>query len=173
MLQKIYTKRQFFIREILYIGVERLKIGERKMGYGLFTARKTSLQSNINSLNSKLMQLQNKKTSLTNQIANEQNMYNMQSAYNQQQYTSVFSNSLQIGMDYSQAMVNYQNSMAQNTLSSTQNNFKVNSLKNEDNALDSQISQIQTQLNAQSQELENVKKAEESGIKNSTVKYVG
>ena len=48
-----------------------------------------------------------------------------------------------------------------------------NSLKNEDNALDSQISQIQTQLNAQSQELENVKKAEESGIKNSTVKYVG
>jgi len=70
-------------------------------------------------------------------------------------------------------MVNYQNSMAQNTLSSTQNNFKVNSLKNEDNALDSQISQIQTQLNAQSQELENVKKAEESGIKNSTVKYVG
>jgi len=141
------------------------------MGYGLFTARKESLQSNINSLNSKLMQLQNKKTQLTNQISNNQNLSNMQAAYNQQQYASVFSSNIQGGMDYSQAIMSYQNSMAQNTLTSTQNNMSISALQSQDNALDTEISQIQTQLNAKSQELENVKKAEESGIKNSTVKY--
>jgi len=177
MLQSVYTKGQFLKRKILYKDVEREKtkreFGERKMGYALFTARKLALTARVNNLNSQLMQLQNQKTQLTNQIANNQNMANLQAATQQQQLASIFSTNIQSGMDYSQALVNYQNSMAQISLTSTQNNMSITALQSQDNVLDTQIGQLQTQLNATSQELESVKKAEESSIKNSTVKYVG
>ena len=143
------------------------------MGYGLFTSRKASLQSNINSLNSRLMQIQNEKNALTNKIANQQNINNMKSANYQAQLTSVFSSNIANGMSQTEALMNYQNALAQNSLTSTQNNMGISALQQKDQAYDTQISQLQTQLNAQSQELENVKKAEESAIKNSTVKYVG
>ena len=143
------------------------------MGYALFTARKMSLQSNINSLNARLMQLQNEKNALTNQIANQQNINNLKNANYQAQLTSVFSTNIASGMSQTEALMNYQNALAQNSLTSTQNNMGISALQQQDQAYDTQISQLQTQLNAQNQELENVKKAEESGIKNSTVKYVG
>jgi len=143
------------------------------MGYALFTSRKASLQSNINSLNSRLMQIQNEKNALTNKIANQQNLNNLQSANYQSQLASVFSANIAGGMNQTQALMNYQASLAQNSLTSTQNNMGISALQSQDQAYDTQISQLQTQLNAQNQELENVKKAEESGIKNSTVKYVG
>ena len=119
------------------------------------------------------MQLQNEKNKLTNQIANQQNIYNLQSANYQSQLASVFSSNIASGMSQTEALMNYQSALAQNSLTSTQNNMNISALQSQDQAFDTQISQLQTQLNAQSQELENVKKAEESAIKNSTVKYVG
>jgi len=141
------------------------------MGYAKLTARKEVLQARVNSLNSELMQISNQQNALTNQISQNQNMANMRSAYNQLQASSLFSSNVNGGMEYSQAMLQYQNSMAENTLTSTTNNLSLSATQSQENALDTRREQVQTKLTAATNELENVKKAEEQGIKNSTVKY--
>ena len=143
------------------------------MGYALFTARKLALTARVNSLNARLMAIANQQNALTQQIYLNQNGANMQSAIAQQQQASLFSSNISNGMDYGQAYANYQSSMAQNMITSTENNMSINALKSQENALDMERETLTTQLNAASQELEQVKKAEEQAIKNSTVKYVG
>lgn len=141
------------------------------MGYALFTARQMTLQARVNSLNSQLMSLSNKQTAIANQISQNQNLSNMQSAYAQQQQASLFSQNLNGGMDYTQAFANYQAQMAQSSLTSTTNNVSIEALKAQESALDTQRQTLTTTLNAANEELNQVKSAQEKAIKNSTVKF--
>ena len=143
------------------------------MGYALFTARKLALTARVNSLNARLMAIANQQNALTEQIYLNQTGSNMQSAIAQQQQASLFSANISDGMDYGQAYASYQSGMAQNMITSTENNMSISALKSQENALDMERETLTTELNAATQELENVKKAEEQAIKNSTVKYVG
>ena len=98
----------------------------------------------------------------------------MQSAYNTMQAASVFSQAYGGNADnFGMALTNYQTTMAQNMMSQTENNMSIAGLQSQENALDLKRETLQTQLNAATQELENVKKAEEEAIKHATVKYVG
>ena len=157
---------------ILYIGVERKK-RVRKMGYALFTARKLSLTARVNSLNARLMAVSNQQMALADQIYAAQSSNNLQNAYAQKDAISTFSAAIAGGTDYSVAFADYQTSLSDINLSSTESNMSIAALKSQENALDMERETLQTQLNAASQELENVKKAEEQAIKNATVKYVG
>ena len=144
------------------------------MGYALFTARKLALTARVNSLNAQLMQVSNEQMALADQITAKQNANNLQAAYNTMNAASVFSQAYGGNMDnFGMALTNYQTTMAQNMVSQTESNMSIAGLQSQENALDMKRETLQTQLNAATQELENVKKAEEEAIKHATVKYVG
>ena len=151
------------------------------MGYALFTARKLSVTARVNQLNAQLMSISQQQQDLANQISNKQQANNMRTASANMAALNIFQNSMS-GVDsnssdyqstFDTAQMTYNKAMAQNTVDSTMSDAEIQQLSQQDNALDMQRETLETQLNAASQELEQVKKAEESAIKNATPKYVG
>lgn len=151
------------------------------MGYALFTARKLALTARVNQLNAQLMSISQQQQDLANQISNKQQANNMRTASANMAALNIFQNSMS-GVDsnssdyqktFDAAQMTYNQAMAQNTVDSTMSDAEIQQLSQQDNALDMQRETLETQLNAASQELEQVKKAEESAIKNATPGYVG
>lgn len=138
------------------------------MGYALFTARKLSLQARVNNLNAQLMSISNQQDALTNQITGKQTAANLRTANASANAYSIFANSSQSASD----SATLQKTLAQNELANTLSNTEIQGLQAKVNALDTARESLETQLNAASNELQAVEKAEESAIKNATPKYV-
>lgn len=138
------------------------------MGYALFTARKLALQSRVNNLNAQLMAISNQQNALTDQITNKQMMSDLRSANAAANAYSIFQSSGQSDKD----TATLQSTLAQNEKAKTMSNIEITNLQSKVNALDTTREALETQLNAASNELQQVEKAEESAIKNATPKYV-
>ena len=147
------------------------------MGYALFTARKLALTARVNNLNAQLMEISQQQMNITNQISAKQNSINLATSTANAQAASIFKQAIAGAKGDEAAIANaqsaYDEQMANNTLSSTMQSMDIQSLKDQDTALDMQRETLETQLNAANNELERVKKAEEGAIKNSTPSYVG
>lgn len=146
------------------------------MGYALFTARKLALTSRVNQLNAQLMSISQQQMNLANQISAKQQANNLRTSTANANALSVFQNAVSGNYDeatFNQAQLAYNSTVAQNTVASTMSDAEIQLLNDQDNALDMQRETLETQLNAASQELESVKKAEEQAIKNATPSYVG
>ena len=138
------------------------------MGYALFTARKLALQSRVNNLNAQLMAISNQQNALTDQITNKQMMSDLRSANAAANAYSIFQSSGQSDKD----TATLQSTLAQNEKAKTMSNIEITNLQSKVNALDTTREAFETQLNAASNELQQVEKAEESAIKNATPQYV-
>ena len=138
------------------------------MGYALFTARKLALQSRVNNLNAQLMAISNQQNALTDQITNKQMMSDLRSANATANAYSIFQGSGQSDKD----TATLQSTLAQNEKTKTMSNIEITNLQSKVNALDTTREALETQLNAASNELQQVEKAEESAIKNATPQYV-
>lgn len=138
------------------------------MGYALFTARKLALQSRVNNLNAQLMAISNQQNALTDQITNKQMMSDLRSANAAANAYSIFQSSGQSDKD----TATLQSTLAQNEKTKTMSNIEITNLQSKVNALDTTREALETQLNAASNELQQVEKAEESAIKNATPQYV-
>lgn len=138
------------------------------MGYALFTARKLALQSRVNNLNAQLMAISNQQNALTDQITNKQMMSDLRSANAAANAYSIFQSSGQSDKD----TATLQSTLAQNEKAKTMSNIEITNLQSKVNALDTTREALETQLNAASNELQQVEKAEESAIKNATPQYV-
>lgn len=155
--------------------------GENEMGYALFTARKLALTARVNQLNAQLMSISQQQMDLANQISSKQSANNLRTAMANSQALSIFKENLSSISEgdegyqgkFADFQADYNQKMAQNTISSTMEDADIQQLSQQDNALDMQRETLETQLNAAQQELEQVKKTEESAIKNATPKYVG
>ena len=96
MLRKLYQKKQFFLFQILYKRVERLKswenfkYGEIKMGYALFTARKLSISTRLNMCNANLACNTEKTYSLSNSIFVQQSKRDLELSTATQNAYSVY-----------------------------------------------------------------------------------
>ena len=138
------------------------------MGYALFTARKLALQSRVNNLNAQLMAISNQQNALTDQITNKQMMSDLRSANAAANAYSIFQSSGQSDKD----TATLQSTLAQNEKAKTMSNIEITNLQSKVNALDTTREALETQLNAASNELQQVEKTEESAIKNATPQYV-
>lgn len=140
------------------------------MGYALFTARKLSLQAKVNQYNLQLMQLANKETQLTNKTALRQKVND---SVDKAQSTANLACS--IGDFFtggaSSAVAGVAN-FAIDTVQSKSDEAYQTQLAAEQQKIDTEKERINTLLNAANQELSDVKKAEESAIKNASPKYV-
>lgn len=143
------------------------------MGYALFFARKLSLTARVNGLNAQLMSVSQQQMDLTNQISAKQNAVNLRTAVANKNAASIYAKALQSGGDSAAAEANYNDAVSSNDLQATIDNVEINSLNQQQTALDTQRKTLETQLNAAQNELQQVEKAEESAIKNATAKYVG
>lgn len=139
------------------------------MGYALFTARKMSLQTRVNQLNARLMSISNQQDALTQQITNKQLTNGLRIASANCEAYEVFKNSSQSDSD----LLELNSSLSNSELATQMSNFDIQALQSKVDVLDTARQSITTQLNAAQQELQQVEKAEESAIKNSTPKYVG
>lgn len=153
------------------------------MGYALFTARKLSLTSRVNQMNAQLMKISQQQQNLTNEISKREQANNLATTSKNRQALSVFQEAVS-GLDasgdssvYNQAFTEAQNTynsaLSQNTVDGMMSDAEIDSLRDQDTMLDLQRETLETQLTAAQQELESVKKAEESAIKSATPAYVG
>ena len=114
------------------------------------------------------MAISNQQNALTDQITNKQMMSDLRSANATANAYSIFQSSGQSDSD----TATLQSTLAQNEKTNTMSNIEITNLQSKVNALDTTREALQTQLNAASNELQQVEKAEESAIKNATPKYV-
>ena len=161
------------------------------MGYALFTARKMSLQAKVNDYNAKLMQLSNEETRLANQTANRQQMRNAQDnahTVGTQLFQGVGTiggaiAGLALGGPVGAVIGAVAGKEGTSMATGAGNNLRDGMRKQEDDAyaaamnakqkqIDTEKQRLTTLLNAAQNELQQVEKAEEGAIKNSTPKYV-
>lgn len=143
------------------------------MGYALFTARKLSLQSRVNSLNAQLMAISNQQNALTDQSTALQMASDLRSANAQSKAYSIFQDGIKAGGDETTLQAALQNTLASNTKATTLSNIDIQKLSAKEKALDTTRQSLETQLQAAQAELEQVKKTEQSAIKSATPQYVG
>ena len=138
------------------------------MGYALFTARKMSLQAKVNQYNLQLMKLSNQETQLANQAAMRQKANN---AIDKGQNAG----GLAAGL-FGGAIGNLVGGVANfaiDTMQTKADEVYQTEMAAKQQAIDTEKQRLTTLLNAASNELQQVEKAEEQAIKNSTPSYVG
>ena len=153
------------------------------MGYALFTARKLSISTRLNMCNANLACNTEKTYSLSHSIFVQQSKRDLELSTATQNAYSVYekavtdanskygSDTEKINAATSQAESVLQKALKEAELKQTQTNTQIQQLNQKQTLLDQERQRLQTQLNAYSNELSNVEKAEESAIKNSTPKF--
>ena len=153
------------------------------MGYALFTARKLSISTRLNMCNANLACNTEKTYSLSNSIFVQQSKRDLELSTATQNAYSVYEKAVtdanstygseteKINAATSQAESVLQKALKEAELKQTQTNTQIQQLNQKQTLLDQERQRLQTQLNAYSNELSNVEKAEESAIKNSTPKF--
>ena len=138
------------------------------MGYALFTARKMSLQAKVNQYNLQLMKLSNQETQLANQSALRQKATN---AVDSAQNAGAFAASL-VGGSIGTLIGGVANFAIDSIQNKSQEAYQTE-LAAKQQQIDTEKQRLTTLLNAASNELQQVEKAEGEAIKNSTPSYVG
>ena len=141
------------------------------MGYAIFTLRKFTLTSRINQCNTRAMLLSEKANSITNQIYAKQNAKNQAVSAATMKAYQQYQASVDAGVEFSVAKVDLDEALAKIDADSIGTETEIQNLNMAQTAMDMERQTLETQLNAFQKELENVKKAEESAIKNSTPKF--
>ena len=137
------------------------------MGYALFTARKMSLQAKVNQYNLQLTKLSNQETQLANEAALRQKATN---AVDKAQSVGSL-----VGSFFG-PVGNIVSGVANFAIDSVQNKADEayqTELAAKQQQIDTEKQRLTTLLNAASNELQQVEKAEEQSIKNATPSYVG
>jgi len=167
---KRYIKKGNFFKENYFIKV-REKKESLKMGYAIFTLRKFTLTSRINQCNTRAMLLSERANSLTNQIYAKQNAKNQAVSAATAKAYKQYQASVDAGVEFNVAKVDLDEALAKIDADSIGTDTEIQNLNMAQTAMDMERQTLETQLNAYQKELENVKKAEETAIKNSTPKF--
>lgn len=145
------------------------------MGYALFTARKLALTARLNKCNANLMNISEKCYTLTDSIFAKETQKSQQSAQAQQaaynKYAQTISQTNITDAQKKAAEVEMNKALAESSAKTVKLTAEINQMNSIQTQLDLQRERLETQLNATQNELENVKKTEESAIKNSVPKF--
>ena len=145
------------------------------MGYALFTARKLSVTTRLNTCNAQLASNTEQTYTLTSNIFAKQSQAALDSSMASQKaykaYEDAVSKDGATDDDKTKADAALKTALAKAEQKSAQTNNEIQQLNLEQTRLDQQKKRLETQLNAYQNELSNVEKAEETGIKNATPKF--
>ena len=153
------------------------------MGYALFTARKLSLTTRINTCNANLSINSEKANALSNSIFAKQQKSALELFTANKNAYSIFEKTIKdaeeknsgnddaINNAMIKAQYTLQKAMSAASQKQTMSNIEIQQLRQQQNLLDQERQSLQTQLTAYQNELTNVEKAEETAIKNSTPKF--
>ena len=153
------------------------------MGYALFTARKLSLTTRINTCNANLTINSEKANALSNSIFAKQQKAALELSTANQNAYSIFEKTIKdaeeknsgnddaINNAMIKAQYTLQKAMSAASQKQSMSNIEIQQLSQQQNLLDQERQSLQTQLTAYQNELTNVEKAEETAIKNSTPKF--
>lgn len=148
---------------------------EDVMGYALFTARKLALTARLNKCNFNLMSVSERCNSLTDSIFAKESQRAEQSANAQQKaydtYAKTISQTNITDTQVKAAEAEMKKALAESSKNTVKLTAEINQMNSIQTQLDLQRERLQTQLNATQNELEQVKKTEESAIKNSVPKF--
>ena len=153
------------------------------MGYALFTARKLSVSTRLNMCNTNLACNTEKAYSLSNSIFVKQSKRDLELTTATQNAYAVYEkavsdanstyegNTEKINAAVTAADAVLQKALKEAEFKQTQSNTEIQQLNQKQTLLDQERQRLETQLNAYTNELSNVEKAEESAIKNSAPKF--
>lgn len=149
------------------------------MGYALFTARKLSVTTRLNSCNAQLMSLTEKEYSLSSSIFAKQNASALNSTKASQEAYTKYANTVN-GLDSTSENYNSAKKDAENELNkalaeidtqTAMSDAEIQELNQLQTNYDLQKKRCETQLNAYQNELESVEKAEQNAIKKSAPNF--
>ena len=145
------------------------------MGYALFTARKLSVTARLNLCNAQMMSNTERANALTSTIFAKQSASALDKAQASQkayaEYSAAISKENVTQDEKTKAESELSKALADVDIKSAMTNAEIQGLNMQQTVLDQQKKMLETQLNAYTNELENVSKAEESAIKSSTPSY--
>ena len=145
------------------------------MGYALFTSRKLALTSRLNKCNANLMNISEKCYTLTDSIFAKESQRAQQSSQAQQKaydtYAKTISQANITDAQVKAAEAEMNKALAASSANTVKLTAEINEMNSIQTQLDLQRERLQTQLNATQNELEQVKKTEESAIKKSVPKF--
>ena len=141
------------------------------MGFAIFTLRKLTLTARINQCNAQAMINSERANVLTQKIYAKQNAQNLERSQATLQAYQQYKSAVDEGVEFATAKVSLDEELAKIDLDSVASNTEIQELNLMQNILDMERQTLETQLTAYSNELENVKKAEETAIKNSIPKF--
>ena len=141
------------------------------MGYALFTARKLSLNTRLNSCNANLTALTERENVLTQSIFAKQQASAMLANQKNLEALQEYNSALQNGEDSTKAKAALDEKMAEIKKQSTMDETEIFGLNQQQTLLDMEKKNLETQLKAFQNELDSVQKAEENAIKGSTPKF--
>jgi chromosome segregation ATPase len=145
------------------------------MGYALFTARKLSVSTRLNTCNSQLASNTERAYTLTSSIFAKQSQSALDSSVaSQNAYKAYEAVITQDGVTEEQktaADSTLKKALADAEVKSAQTNTEIQALNLDQTRLDQEKKRLETQLNAYQNELDGVEKAEETAIKNAAPKY--
>ena len=141
------------------------------MGYALFTARKLSITTRLNSCNAQLMSNTEQNYSLTASIFAKQNASALKANQASQAAYQVYANAIQNGGNETAAKAALDAKLAKISSETAMDDVEIQQLNQQVTLLDMEKKKLETQLNAFQNELDNVTKAEESAIKNAAPKF--
>ena len=149
------------------------------MSAELFTARKLSVTARLNLCNAQMMSNTERANALTSSIYAIQSKSALDKSQASQKayadYASKVNNLKSDDKNYQQdktkAESELSKALAQIDTKSAMTDAEIQGMNMQQTVLDQQKKMLETQLNAYNNELENVQKAEENAIKNSTPKF--
>ena len=149
------------------------------MGYALFTARKLSINARLNLCNAQVASNTERANALTNTIYSKQSKSAMDKATKtleaQKAYTNAVKDLDSSADDYTSKQTAAQSkldeALAEISKESAMTDMEIQGLNMQQTALDQQRKMLETQLNAYTNELETVGKAEEDAIKKSAPSF--
>ena len=145
------------------------------MGYALFTARKLSVNTRLNSCNANLTALTERENVLTQSIFAKQQASTLKANKANLDALTAYSQAMEAAGEDSTAQTNAKialdKKMAEIEKQSTMDETEIFGLNQQQSVIDLEKKSLETQLKAFQNELESVQKAEESAIKNSTPKF--
>ena len=144
------------------------------MAAELFTARKLSVTARLNLCNAQMMSNTERANALTSSIFAKQSAAALDKAQQSQKAYADYSKAIQGDVsqeDKTKAESELSEALAKIDTQSAMTNAEIQGLNMQQTVLDQQKKMLETQLNAYTNELENVGKAEEGAIKKDTPSY--
>ena len=145
------------------------------MGYALFTARKLSVNTRLNSCNANLTSLTERENVLTQSIFAKQQASALQANRDNTAALKAYNEAMNQAGDDTKAQELAKNALDQRMLeiekNTMMNDAEIFSLNQQQTLIDMEKKSLETQLKAFQNELDSVQKAEENAIKGSTPKF--